>query len=128
MKTIHRLAAGALAGAAVLTFTAPAGADTPYAQASALVAPDGSLENGTNIIRAWRVGAGDYCVAVDPSVNLEETQAVHATPAGHNHAVRVLSVHVGAPMCGDWRVDVIGVHSRDVRDRGRDTAFYLTVS
>ncbi|MFG2074335.1 hypothetical protein [Nonomuraea maritima] len=130
MQTILRRTAGVLAGAAVLTAPAPATAETPYAQASALISPYGYLENGENVVRTWRVDEGEYCVALDHSVNLEETQAIHATVVGEYRTARVLSVHLGAPRCEDWRGggDVIGVQSRDVFNHGRDTAFYLTVS
>lgn len=130
MRTILRRTAGVLAGAAVLACPAPASADTPYAQASALISPDGYLENSKNVVRAWRVDEGEYCLALDHSVNLEDTQAIHATVVGDYRTARVLSVHLGAPRCEDWRGggEVIGVRSKDVFNHGRDTGFYLTVS
>ncbi|MEV0385727.1 hypothetical protein [Nonomuraea sp. NPDC050643] len=44
-------------------------ASTYYASAAAIINADGSLNNGTNVLRAWRAGTGHYCVKLDPSVD-----------------------------------------------------------
>ncbi|SEH01826.1 hypothetical protein SAMN05444920_12277 [Nonomuraea solani] len=127
MKNYKRIAAGALAAAAVLVPSA-ARADTPYAQASAKVEMDGSVSRSKHISDVWHVSKGTYCVAVDEHVNLDGAVAVHATPVGLYNAARTLSVEVGGAPCGWGRDDIIAVYSRVASRVPADTAFYLTVS
>ncbi|MFG6196052.1 hypothetical protein [Nonomuraea sp. JJY05] len=127
MKNIRRIAAGVLAAAAVLTPVA-AHADTPYAQASAEVDLDGSLIEGSHVTDVWHPYRGVYCVAVDESVDLTGSVAIHATPIGEYSAPRSLSVELNPSACGKQRLDTIAVYSQVGFRVRADSAFYLTVS
>ncbi|MGW0808642.1 hypothetical protein [Nonomuraea sp. NPDC002799] len=127
MRITKRVAAGALAAAAVLA-PAAASADTPYAQASVLVDWDGSQGASKNVLRTYRVTNGEYCVVVSDSVNLYGAEGVHATPVGDYRFPRWLSVEIGSPACGSVHSNAIAVHSKNADGDSRDAAFYLTVS
>ncbi|MET7327157.1 hypothetical protein [Nonomuraea sp. NPDC005650] len=127
MKNIRRIAAGVLAAVAVLT-PAAAYADTPYAQASAEVDLDGSLVQSSHVTDVWHPYKGVYCVAVDESVDLTGTAAIHATPIGQYAAPRSLSVELEPSVCGQNRLDTIAVYSQVSYRVRADAAFYLTVS
>ncbi|MBF8191515.1 hypothetical protein ITP53_38640 [Nonomuraea sp. K274] len=129
MKCMKRLAALAVAAAAVLT-PATAQADTPYAQASAVVGADGSLLRAKNVLRSWRADTGDYCVVLGENVNLEDSVAVNATLLGSYPAARSLSVEFKSETCGmrHHEYTTIAVHSVNAFGRPSDVAFFLTVS
>jgi hypothetical protein len=127
MKSIKRIAAGAFAVTAVLT-PAAARADTPYAQASALVESDGTVAQGKNITDAWHPFRGAYCLTVNEKVDLKGDVAVHVTPVGKYDKPRSLSVEVGAATCGEHRAHTIAVYSQIAYGTEADVAFYLTVS
>ncbi|MGI5282127.1 hypothetical protein ACQEVF_02240 [Nonomuraea polychroma] len=42
----------------------------PYARAAAIVESDGTLTNGKNVTRSWRLGVGRYCVQVARGVDV----------------------------------------------------------
>ncbi|TMR22559.1 hypothetical protein ETD86_11245 [Nonomuraea turkmeniaca] len=137
MKSIRRISALALAATALLT-PAVARADTPYAQASAMVEADGSVARSKNVVDVWRPHRGTYCVLVDKSVDLHGAVAIHATPEGWYEHPRSLSVQLGSRTChdhhhgGHFRTDdqfrTIAVHSQTSHGYRADAAFYLTVS
>ncbi|MEU6719124.1 hypothetical protein ABZ897_47330 [Nonomuraea sp. NPDC046802] len=127
MKTMMRIAAGALAAATVMS-PAVALADAPYAQAAALVRPDGSRGPSKNILRTFRTSTGNYCVVLSDGVNLDGPVAIQATLAGHYPFPRTLSVEVGTQQCEHDHFQTIAVHSQNAVGEPRDVAFYLTVS
>ncbi|MFC4116386.1 hypothetical protein [Nonomuraea zeae] len=127
MKSIRRIAAGALAAAAVLT-PAAANADTPYAQASAVVEADGTIANSEHVSDAWHPRRGTYCITVDESVDLAGSVAIHATVTGNYDHPRSLSVELWSPACGYGDKRTIAVFSKIVYGQPADTGFYLSVS
>ncbi|GAA3157251.1 hypothetical protein AB0K18_36730 [Nonomuraea sp. NPDC049421] len=50
-----------------------------YDSAAAIINSDGSLNNGTNVVRSWRAGTGRYCVQLDHSVSAPHT-LIQLTP------------------------------------------------
>ncbi|GAA3613167.1 hypothetical protein GCM10022419_117800 [Nonomuraea rosea] len=127
MNSMRRIAAGALAVAAVLT-PAAARADTPYAQASAMVEADGSVARSEHVTDAWHPRRGTYCVTVDDTVDLTGPIAFHATVAGQYDHPRSLSVELDSSACGYHAERTIAVFSRLAYGSPADAGFYLTVS
>ncbi|WP_326641642.1 hypothetical protein OIE67_17705 [Nonomuraea fuscirosea] len=128
MNTIKRLAAAALTTAAVLAPVAPALADTPYAQASIVIGRDGSpVGDSKNVVHAWQVREGLYCVILGHEVDLEGPVAVHATPVGLWGDPRWLSVTVKSPWCHAG-LHGVSVRSLDTEGHPSDASFVLTVS
>ncbi|NUP03378.1 MAG: hypothetical protein HOW59_36195 [Nonomuraea sp.] len=147
MKSI--IAASALAAAVVLT-PAAALADTPYAQASATVASNGTLAAGKNVSDVRRVERGTYCLVIDENVDLRGDVAIHVTPIGRYTQPRSLSVLRGSRSCDRYhghdgdryrsqdadryrdrdhdRYRTVAVFSRLGNGAAADTGFYLTVS
>ncbi|GII62193.1 hypothetical protein Skr01_22780 [Sphaerisporangium krabiense] len=72
-KVPIRIAAGALAAAAVLApAAAQAAGPSPYAQAAAAVKGNGTLAYGKNIVSVSRITAGRYCVQVGKDIDLSK--------------------------------------------------------
>ncbi|GGS70486.1 hypothetical protein ACFFV7_17940 [Nonomuraea spiralis] len=127
MNSIRRIAAGALAAAAVLTPAAAAKADTPYAQASATVRDDGVVLHSENIDEVRRMFRGTYCVILGEKVDLIGDVAIHVTPTGRSVFPRTLSVQRQAPVCSG-HIRSVAVFSQVANGLAADTGFYLTVS
>ncbi|MFI5617832.1 hypothetical protein [Streptomyces sp. NPDC051567] len=60
-----------LAGAAVPAAEAD-DLESPYTQAAAVVGPDGVPTERKMIVNSWRVTAGQYCIEIDPLVDVAE--------------------------------------------------------
>ncbi|MFD0474396.1 hypothetical protein ACFQ0B_43790 [Nonomuraea thailandensis] len=104
MNTIRRFATGALGGAtavAAAALLAPmaASADTPYAQASAMVEANGSVANSKHVDDVWHPSRGVYCVIVSHLVDLHGDVAIHVTPIGRYDHPRSMSVERGGDEC-----------------------------
>ncbi|MGI5282126.1 hypothetical protein ACQEVF_02235 [Nonomuraea polychroma] len=130
MKSIQRICALALAATAATAVLTPvaAHADHPYAQASAVVAADGSIIRSRNIVDVWRAYRGTYCVVVEPGVELHGGTSLYARPMGRYWYPRSLSVERGARACGGNWFNTFAVHSNIGYGHAADAAFYLTVS
>ncbi|MFI9590255.1 hypothetical protein [Nonomuraea sp. NPDC052265] len=126
MNIIRRAAVAALAAAAVLT-PAAAHADTPYAQASATVGPDGSVTESKNVEEVKRLFRGTYCVILGEDVDYDGDVVIHVTPTGRAVYPRSLSVQRQAAICGG-HYRAVAVYSQLANGVGADTGFYLTVS
>jgi hypothetical protein len=138
MNTIRRFATGTLGAAAVASATllAPvaASAETPFAQASAMIEADGSVTESKHVEDVWHPSRGVYCVIVNQHVDLDDDVAIHVTPIGRYDRPRSLAVELGARACvrhdlHDSAADrTIAVYSQAGNRLPAETAFYLTVS
>ncbi|MGW2153579.1 hypothetical protein [Nonomuraea sp. NPDC001699] len=126
MNIIRRAAVAALAAAAVLT-PAAAHADTPYAQASAVVEADGTVADGKNVEEVKRLFRGTYCVILGEDIDYDGAVVIHVTPTGRATYPRSLAVQRGAAICGG-HYRAVAVYSQLANGVAADTGFYLTVS
>ncbi|WP_441247018.1 hypothetical protein [Kitasatospora sp. McL0602] len=95
--------------------------DAPYTQAAANVDGAGNLTDGKMIIKTWRVNTGQYCVQVDPLVDIA-TSLVQVTPGWAGSAAS-RNAHAN---CGGG-ADTIAVWVWNLNSAPADSGFTLAV-
>jgi myo-inositol-1-phosphate synthase len=90
------VAASALVAGVALSNAIPAlgaaigGAHTPGARAAAAVDANGDVLRSTGVTKVTRIAAGEYCIELDPNINVDKT-------------VPVATLRMGAP---SWDTNV----------------------
>ncbi|MFC4531539.1 hypothetical protein [Sphaerisporangium dianthi] len=127
MKSRTRIAAGALAAAAILAPTAvqAAAAPSPYAQAAAAVRAIGTLAYGKNIVSVSRPFTGRYCVRVGNDVDLS-TEVVLVTP--WNDLNKTYGVWTAPhPLCGNLLHTIMVAFNTSDTKVAANTPFFLAI-
>lgn len=94
--------------------------DAPYTQASAMVGPNGAAIDKKMITNAWRVATGQYCIQIDPLVNVTEA-TVLVDPGWAGSAAS----RKGSSMCGGG--NTVGVYVWDLNGNYVDNGYTIAV-
>ena len=77
-----------------------------YDTAAAIINSDGSLNNGTNVVRSWRAGTGKYCIQLSHHGSAPHT-LIQLTP---REPRRLPSIAYRNPSATCWRHNTITVN------------------
>jgi hypothetical protein len=128
LKSRVGLAVGTLATIAILTPTAAyADPPTPYAQAAAHVAANGSLIYGKNVVSTSSPSTGLYCVQVNGDITLDDKTILQATPQWGSRSISASPLP--SSNCGS-RADTITVWQKWALSHDSNPAagdFYLSI-